>query len=132
MTVLSSLKIVQSDTASLRICALENEEVSEIPVRTRVRPWWIQDKDGPVLFWVKYGNQTLEFQKGKTAIRTKCRDDLVRTFQTVSDAVRSGELDDPSTERFRSSKAGSASAILTIEGVTCRPKSKFKLMTRLF
>lgn len=105
MTVLSSLNIVQSDTASLRVRGivsmrqklldriadqialaeaqgsgqsfqrvkfrrvrdLENDEVSEIPVRTRVRPWWIQDKDGSVLVWVKYGNQTLELQKGKTA-----------------------------------------------------------------
>jgi hypothetical protein len=132
MTVLSSLNIVQSDTASLRVRGivsmrqklldriadqialaeaqgsgqsfqrvkfrrvrdLENNEVSEIPVRTRVRPWWIQDKDGSVLAWVKYGNQTLELQKGKTAIRIKSRDDLVKTFQTVSEAVRSGELDD--------------------------------------
>lgn len=132
MAVLSSLNIVQSDTASLRVRGivsmrqklldriadqialaeaqgsgqsfqrvkyrrvrdLENDEVSEIPVRTRVRPWWIQDKDGSVLVWVKYGNQTLELQKGKTAIRIKNRDEIVKTFQTVSDAVRSGELDE--------------------------------------
>ena len=130
MTLLSSLNIVQADTATLKAHGIgsmrqklldriadqtalaeaqfsgqtyrrtkhkrvkSGDDILEVSVSTRVRRWWVQDKDGSVLVWVKYGNQTLELQKGKTAIRIKSRDDLVKTFQTVSDAVRSGELDD--------------------------------------
>lgn len=69
------------------------DEVTETPVRTRVRPWWLQDKDGSIIVWIKYGNQTLELAKGKTAIRVKDCQELVKTFETVRDAVRAGEFD---------------------------------------
>lgn len=70
-----------------------SDEVTETPVRTRVRPWWLEDKDGSIIVWIKYGNQTLELAKGKTAIRVKDRQELVKTFETVRDAVRAGEFD---------------------------------------
>lgn len=69
------------------------DEVTETPIRTRVRPWWLEDKDGSIIVWIKYGNQTLELAKGKTAIRVKDRQELVKTFETVRDAVRAGEFD---------------------------------------
>src|SRR3546814_12959222 len=59
-----------------------SDEVTETPVRTRVRPWWLEDKDGTIIVWIKYGNQTLELAKGKTAIRVKDRPELVQTFVT--------------------------------------------------
>lgn len=131
MTLISSLTLVSSDPAALRVRGivsmrqklldriddqialakaaeagqsfqrvtyrrvrdLENDEISETPVRTRVRPWWAQDKDGSILLWIKYGNQRLELQKGKPAIRIKSKDELVTTLETVRDAVRAGELD---------------------------------------
>jgi hypothetical protein len=43
-----------------RVKNLESDEVTDVPVKTRVRPWWIEDKDGSILLWIKYGNQTLE------------------------------------------------------------------------
>ena len=64
-----------------------------MPVRTRVRPWWTTDKDGSTLLWIKYGNQALELQKGKSAIKVADRDQLVATLETVRNAVRNGELD---------------------------------------
>ena len=70
-----------------------SDEVTETPVRTRVRPWWLEDKDGTIIVWIKYGNQTLELAKGKTAIRVKDRQELVKTFETVREAVRVGEFD---------------------------------------
>ncbi len=72
---------------------IETDDISEMPVRTRVRPWWLTDKDGSILIWIKYGNHALELAKGKTAIRVASRDDLIGTFETVRDAVRAGELD---------------------------------------
>jgi hypothetical protein len=77
-----------------RVRDLENDEVSETPVRTRVRPWWATDKDGSVLLWIKYGNQTLDLQKGKSAIKIASRDELVGTLETVRNAVRAGEMDE--------------------------------------
>ena len=71
----------------------ETDEIAELPVRTRIRPWWTQDKDGSILVWVKYGNQVLELQKGKSAIRLAGRDELVPALRTVRDAVRAGEFD---------------------------------------
>ncbi len=76
-----------------RVRDLENDEVTEMPVRTRVRPWWTIDKDGSILLWIKYGNQALELQKGKSAIKVADRDQLVATLETVRNAVRNGELD---------------------------------------
>src|SRR3546814_19623332 len=67
-----------------------SDEVTETPVRTRVRPWWLEDKDGTIIVWIKYGNQTLALAKGKTAIRVKDRQELVKTFETVREAVRAG------------------------------------------
>lgn len=69
------------------------DEVTEVPVRTRVRPWWLKDRDGSILVWIKYGNQTLELAKGKTTIRVKDMTELVKTLQTVQEAVRAGEFD---------------------------------------
>lgn len=70
-----------------------SDEVVETPVRARVRPWWLQDKDGTILVWIKYGNQTLELAKGKSAIRVKNMAELAKTFETVREAVRAGEFD---------------------------------------
>jgi hypothetical protein len=76
-----------------RLRDLESDEVTETPIKTRVRPWWIEDKDGGILLWVKYGNQVLELQKGKSAIKVKSRADLVSTLEKVRDAARAGEFD---------------------------------------
>jgi hypothetical protein len=76
-----------------RIRDLENDEITETPVRTRVRPWWAQGPDGSILLWIKYGNQVLELQRGKPAIKIGSRADLIGTLETVRDAVRAGELD---------------------------------------
>ena len=76
-----------------RVRDLENDEISEVPVRTRIRPWWVTHNDGGMLVWIKYGNQALELQKGKSAIRVQSNTELVEVFKSVSTAVRAGELD---------------------------------------
>jgi hypothetical protein len=77
-----------------RIQDLETGEVLQIPTKARVRPWWIEDRDGSILLWVKYGNQNLEVQKGKTAIRLGSKQDIAPTLELVRTAVRAGEFDD--------------------------------------
>ncbi|WP_260596781.1 DUF6641 family protein [Sphingomonas endolithica] len=76
-----------------RVRDLENDEISEVPVRTRIRPWWVNDSDGGMLVWIKYGNQALELQKGKSAIKVQSSTELVEVFKSVATAVRAGELD---------------------------------------
>ena len=76
-----------------RMRSTDGEEIAEIPVKTRVRPWWNDDPDGSILLWIKYGNRTLELQKGKTAIRVPGRSDIVPTLETVKVAIRQGEFD---------------------------------------
>ena len=76
-----------------RVKDLESNEITETPVKTRARPWWAEDKDGSILLWIKYGNQLLELQKNKSAIRVKSRDDVVTTLETINDAARGGEFD---------------------------------------
>ena len=88
-----------------RVRDLETDEITETPISTRVRPWWIEDKDGSILVWIKYGNQTLELQKGKSAIKIKSRKELVSTYEKILSAVRSGEFDKlimGAVETFRS------------------------------
>lgn len=88
-----------------RVRDLETDEITETPVNSRIRPWWIEDKDGSILVWIKYGNQTLELQKGKSAIKIKSRKELIGTYEKVLRAVRSGEFDKlifTAVETFRS------------------------------
>ena len=76
-----------------RVRDLENDEISEVPVRTRIRPWWIADNAGGLLVWIKYGNQALELQKGKSAIQVQSNAELIEILKSVATAVRAGELD---------------------------------------
>lgn len=77
-----------------RVNDLETGDIMQVPTKTRVRPWWIEDRDGSILLWVKYGNQNLEVQKGKTAIRLASNQDIAPTLELVRTAVRAGEFDD--------------------------------------
>ncbi len=76
-----------------RVRDLENDEISEVPVRTRIRPWWVADNAGGLLVWIKYGNQVLELQKGKSAIQVQSNAELIEVLKSVATAVRAGELD---------------------------------------
>lgn len=77
-----------------RVQDLETGEIVQVPTKTRVRPWWIEDRDGSILLWIKYGNQNLDVQKGKTAIRLASKQDIAPTLELVRTAVRAGEFDD--------------------------------------
>jgi len=94
-----------------RVQDLETGDITQVPTKTRVRPWWIEDRDGSILLWVKYGNQNLEVQKGKTAIRLGSKSDIASTLDLIRTAVRAGEFDDKIKaavkgfqERFRKGK----------------------------
>lgn len=76
-----------------RIRDLESGDIAEVPTKARVRPWWVEDQDGSLLLWIKYGNRSLELQKGKAAIRLASKKDIAPTLELVRAAVRAGEFD---------------------------------------
>jgi hypothetical protein len=76
-----------------RLRDVETGDVTEVPSKSRVRPWWAEDKDGSILLWVKYGSLPLELQKGKNAIRLETKQEIVPTLELIRSSVRAGELD---------------------------------------
>jgi len=72
---------------------LESGDMTEVPTKTRVRPWWAEMEDGSYLLTIKYGNQALELQKSKAAIKLATRQDIASTLELVRAAVRAGEFD---------------------------------------
>ena len=71
----------------------DNGIKAPVELTKRVRPWWRTDDDGVVYFNLRYGNKTLEFEKGKSAILIKDKAQLVPTIDTLIAAVRAGEFD---------------------------------------
>lgn len=68
-------------------------DVSHIPSKSRVRPWWQEQRDGSGLLLIKYDSRPLELQKGKGAIKLTSMSELTATLEIVRTAVRAGELD---------------------------------------
>jgi hypothetical protein len=59
----------------------------------RIVPWWRRDGSGHIFMCVKYGNKTLEFEKGKSAIAVPFDEQLPEVIDTLIEAVKAGELD---------------------------------------
>ena len=60
----------------------------------RVRRWWREDVTGKVYLTVKYGQKTIEFEKGKAAISIPNKEAMSGVLDVLITAVRNGELDD--------------------------------------
>jgi hypothetical protein len=61
--------------------------------QTKIRPWWRENTDGSIGFFVLVGFHPIEFQKGKSAISVPSLDKMPAVIDTVIAAVRAGELD---------------------------------------
>ena len=59
----------------------------------RVRQWWFITESGQVVLQVKYGSKVLDFSKGKNSIEVTDGIHLIKTLESVRDAVIGGELD---------------------------------------
>lgn len=68
-------------------------DVTYIPAKSRIRPWWQEQRDGSVLLTVKYGSRPLDLQNGKAAIKASSFSEVVPTLEVIQTAVRAGELD---------------------------------------
>jgi hypothetical protein len=72
----------------------KTEHGKELVERKRkVRRWWREDATGNVYFTVRYGQKTLEFEKGKSAILVNDKNEIPAVVDVLITAVRNGELD---------------------------------------
>ena len=70
------------------------EQGKELVERKRkVRRWWREDATGNVYLTVRYGQKTLEFEKGKAAILVPNKEGIGEVLDVLIAAVRNGELD---------------------------------------
>ena len=65
--------------------------------KRKVRRWWREDVTGNVFLTVRYGQKTIEFDKGKTAISVGSKDKIPQVLDVLIAAVKAGELDEALT-----------------------------------
>lgn len=65
----------------------------EIEAPKRVRQGWFTDASGKVFFGIRYAGKPIEFAKDKNAIEVGELDALPGVLDTLSEAIRAGELD---------------------------------------
>lgn len=70
----------------------ETNEKRKVRQQKKLRPWYYQIND-VYYFEIKYGNKSLELQKGKPAIEVGKVDNLISTIDTIIEAVKNDELD---------------------------------------
>jgi len=97
-----------NEQRAMAACLLENEvytaykevwitdgitgEKKRVKQPKKLRQWFYQVND-TWFFEIKYGNKSLELQKGKVAIEVGKQENLLTTIDTLIQAVEIGELD---------------------------------------
>lgn len=97
-----------NEQCAMAACLLENEvytaykevritdgitgEKKRVKQPKKLRQWFYQVND-TWFFEIKYGNKSLELQKGKVAIEVGKQENLLTTIDTLIQAVEKGELD---------------------------------------
>ena len=74
----------------------KNEAGERVQVETpkRLRAGWFTDGSGQTFFALRYAGKPIEFAKGKNAIAVGELPALPAILDTLTDAVRAGELDE--------------------------------------
>jgi hypothetical protein len=62
--------------------------------KRKVRRWWREDATGKIYLSIRYGQKTIEFEKGKAAIAIPSKDAIDGVLDVLIAAVRSGEFDE--------------------------------------
>jgi hypothetical protein len=82
--------------APLRLRSVKDkytQEVKQLELPMRVRQWWFITENGQVVLQVKYGSKVLDFTKGKNSIEVTDGIHLIKTLESIREAVLGGELD---------------------------------------
>ena len=71
----------------------ENGSSQTISQSKRVRECWWMGENGKVCLTLRYGARVIELAKGKNAVELASQDELIKTLETLKEAVIAGELD---------------------------------------
>ena len=71
----------------------QTNEVRVVEVAAKVRQWWFITETNQVVLQVKYGAKVIDLSKGKNSIEISDGHHLIKTLETLREAVLSGELD---------------------------------------
>ena len=90
----------------------ETNEKRKVKRAKRIRPWFYQS-EGNYYFEIKYGNKSVEIEKGKPAIEVGSKENLLAVIDTITDAAKEGFLDNELKKVKGSAKTKTTSIIQT-------------------
>lgn len=92
---MAEAKIAGQAFAPTHMVRKKNAEGQRVEVETlkRIRQGWFSDAAGKVFFGLRYAGKTIEFAKDKNAIEVGELAALPAVLDTLTEAVRAGELD---------------------------------------
>jgi len=80
-------------TKQRKVKDAETGETKTVQVAKRVKSWAWAGENGKLCVSLRYGAKVVELAKGKSAVEVASNADLVKTLETLKQAVESGELD---------------------------------------
>jgi len=80
-------------TKQRKVKDAETGETKTVQVEKRIKEWWFTADSGKLCVALRYGAKVIELAKGKSAVELASNDDLVKTLETLKQAVQNGELD---------------------------------------
>jgi len=81
-------------TKQRKVKNAETGETKTVEVAKRVKSWVWAGENGKLCVSLRYGAKVVELAKGKSAVELASNADLVKTLETLKQAVESGELDE--------------------------------------
>lgn len=69
------------------------QEVKRLEMPTKVRQWWFTSETGSIVLQIRYGAKVIDLSKGKNSIEIADGSQLIKTLESVREAVLGGELD---------------------------------------
>jgi Family of unknown function (DUF6641) len=99
---LEEQKALLQDPAYLRTVQRwveQDGQKRQVEKQQKVRPWWRTDSAGNVVMSVHFGTKPIELEKGKAGIAVPSKEKLAALIDTLSAAVKAGEVDEASRRR---------------------------------
>lgn len=80
-------------TKQRKVKDAETGEIKTVEVAKRVKSWAWAGENGKLCVSLRYGAKVVELAKGRNAIEVASNADLVKTLETLKQAVENGDLD---------------------------------------
>jgi hypothetical protein len=69
------------------------QEVKLLEMPSKVRQWWFTTETGSIVLQIRYGAKVIDLSKGKNSIEITDGVHLIKTLESMREAVLGGELD---------------------------------------